>query len=114
MRYHELFEDENLSPEQYVNATHAAIKKARWTEVHTPSPAPGQYVAVTQPSGTTIFSVAVSVNGDLTHDVLVKALAANKKSADANDVTFTDPSDKNDSAWVVDDVRGTIQEFTVG
>ncbi len=114
MRYHELFEDDNLSPEQYVNATHAAIKQARWTEVHTPEPAPGQYTAVQQTSGTTLFSVAVSSNGKLTHDVLVDALAANKKSAEANDVTMTDPTDVPDSEWNVGKITGTIQQFNVG
>lgn len=114
MRYHELLEDENLSPEQYVNAAHAAIKQARWTVVHTPKPAPGQYTAVKQSNGSTVFSVAVSSNGELTHDVLVNALAANKKSADANEVTFTDPEDLPDSAWTVDKVQGTIQQFTIG
>jgi hypothetical protein len=114
MRYHEILEHENLSPEQYVNAAHAAIKQARWVQVHTPKPAPGQYTAVKQSSGTTIFSVAVSINGKLTHDVLVKALAANNKSAEANDVTISELVDQEGSDWTVGAVRGLIQQFTIG
>lgn len=114
MRYFEILEADNLSPEQYVNAVKAALKQARWTEVHTPKPEPGQFTTEQQSSGTVVFSVAVSSNGQLTQQLLVNALDASRKSAEANSVTISDPSTVEGSDWVVDTTRGNIQQFTIG
>jgi hypothetical protein len=114
MRYHELIEAENLSPEQYVDNVKAALKQARWKEGHDAKPAPGQFTTTQTASGTTVFSVAVSSNGQLTHDVLVKALTTIKQSADANGVTITDVEDLDGSAWSVDNITGNVQQFNVG
>lgn len=114
MRYFEILEAENLSPEQYVDSAKVALKQARWEVSYDPKPKPGQFTTKQKPSGSTIFSVAVSSNGELTKEVLVNALSATKKSADANSVTISELEDVPESDWVVDDIRGNIQQFTVG